>query len=83
LERLVGSERWKEKGRAETGTAKKGRDCSTSYGGVTRVRFGGSIPRAGKSRLRERGAPLSYVAERLEAARADVKKAAKRAENAF
>ncbi len=34
---------------------------STSYGGLTRVRFGGSIPRAGKSRPGERRAPLSYV----------------------
>jgi uncharacterized protein YjhX (UPF0386 family) len=43
------------------GTAGKGKRVavSTSYGGLTRIRFGGSFPRAGKSRLRERGAPLS------------------------
>ncbi len=32
---------------------------STSYGGMTRVRFGGFFPRVGKSRLHGREAPLS------------------------
>ena len=34
---------------------------STSYGGITRVRFGGSFPRGGKSRLLDREAPLSCL----------------------
>jgi hypothetical protein len=32
---------------------------STSYGGTIRVRFEGSFPRVGKSRLHDRRAPLS------------------------
>ena len=50
-----------EKGRAGEGTAGKGKRMavSTSYGGMTRVRFGGCIPRIGKSRLHDREAPLS------------------------
>lgn len=42
---------------------RRGETCvavSTSYGGMTRVRFGGSFPRGGKSRLLDREAPLSY-----------------------
>ena len=55
-----------EKATCETrGRKERGVVVSTPYGGVTRVRFGGSIPRVGKSRLRERGAPLSYVGDRL------------------
>ena len=43
------------RGRGNCGVA------STSYGGMTRVRFGGCIPRVGKSRPHDREAPLSLA----------------------
>ena len=68
--------------RAKHVAGERGGVGSTSYGGVTRVRFGGSIPRVGKSRLRERGAPLSYVGVRLAAERPLVKMTARCVGNA-
>ncbi len=55
---------FKKKGRAGEARPGKGKlgAVSTSYGGMTRVRFGGFFPRAGKSRSRGRGTPLSCVA---------------------
>ena len=52
---------WKEKGRADEARPGKGKllAVSTSYGGMTRVRFGGFFPCVGKSRLRGHEAPLS------------------------
>lgn len=38
---------------------------STSYGGMTRIRFGGFFPRVGKSRLCGRKVPLSGNRVRL------------------
>lgn len=38
---------------------------STSYGGMTRIRFGGFFPRVGKSRLCGRKVPLSGERVRL------------------
>jgi hypothetical protein len=51
----------KQKGRAGEARPGKGKRfaVSTSYGGMTRVRFGGFFPRVGKSRLPGLEAPLS------------------------
>ena len=43
--------------RASTAEEKETAGVSTSYGGMTRVRFGGSFPRVGKSRLFGRERP--------------------------